>query len=321
MPNPGPGQLLIHVHRCGICGTDLHMTDIHSCFNPTSGSVLGHEFAGEIVQCGPDNEDRWREGMRIAALPYIGCGYCVFCLSGRPTRCASGVSQASGGAMGGYCEYTVVSAMNSVKLDEGMSWEEGAFIEPIAVGLHAVARSGMRTGARVLILGAGPVGLAAAAAAKVAGAAFVGVAARTDRRANLSVEMGADEFFQSDDELADRFRIAAGDTPDIVIECTGAPGMTALTSGLAGYGGTIVMAGACMQPDTYLPIAPTVKEVNIAFAVYYSRQEFELAANLIAKGAIKPMPMFDGVVEIDDLPAKFEELRRDKSACKIMVRP
>jgi threonine dehydrogenase-like Zn-dependent dehydrogenase len=318
-PEPGPGELLIRVHRCGICGTDLHMTDTHSCFNPPSGSIIGHEFAGEVVALGEGTHGTWKEGDRLAALPYIGCGACLPCLAGDPTQCATVRSQPSGEASGGYAEYSAVSAMNSVKLSSRLSWEEGAFVEPIAVGIHAVAKAGMRVGAKLLIIGAGPVGLAVAACARLGGAERVIVAARTDRRAELAVTMGASEFMLADEKLGENFAKVAGGPPEIVIECAGVPGMMDLAAGLAGPRGTIVMAGACLQTETFLPIVATMKELTYQFAVCYTRQEFALAEKLISQRRIDPMPMFDGTVTLDKLPKRFEELRADKQACKVML--
>ena len=319
MPEPGPGELLIRVHRCGICGSDLHMTDTHSCFNPPSGSIIGHEFAGEIVALGEGTHAMWKEGDRVAALPYIGCGRCASCLAGDPTQCARVRSQASGQASGGYAQFSAVSARDSVKLDDALSWEEGAFVEPIAVGIHAVAKARMGIGSRVLIIGAGPVGLAVAACARLASAQTIVVAARTDRRADLAATMGASEFMIADEKLGENFARHAGGAPEIVFECAGVPGMMDLAASLVAPRGTVLMAGACLQTETFLPIVATMKELTYQFAVCYTRPEFALAEKLIAHRRIDPMPMFDGTVNLDEMPARFEELRDDKQACKVML--
>lgn len=321
VPEPGPGELLIRVHRCGVCGSDLHMTDEHSCFNPPGGSVIGHEFAGEVVALGDGTQAAWKEGERLAALPYIGCGVCRACLSGDPTQCPDVRSQASGGAIGGFAEYSVVSARDAVRLSEGLGWEEGAFVEPVAVGVHTVATAQIPMGARVLVLGAGPVGLAVAACARIAGAEAVAVAARTDRRADLAVTMGASEFMLADDDLAQNFARHAGGPPEFVIECVGLPGMLGRATSLVAPRGTVVMAGACMQQESFMPIVATMKELRVQFAICYSRREFAFAEKLIASGRIDPMPMFDGTVGFDDFPGRFEELRTDKEVCKIMLKP
>lgn len=321
IPEPGAGELLIRVHRCGVCGSDLHMTDVHSCFNPAEGSVIGHEIAGEVVALGAGAEASWREGDRIAVLPFIGCGSCLPCLSGDPTQCANGRSQASGGAIGGFAEYCLASGRDSVRLSDKLSWEEGAFVEPVAVGVHTIAVAAIPVGARVLVLGAGPVGLAVAASARLCGADTIVVAARSDRRADLAITMGASDFLIADERLGENFAKRTGGQPEVIIECVGSPGMMDLAAGVSAARATIVMAGACMQVEPFMPIQATMKELIYKFAVAYSRRDFAFAEKLIASGRINPMPMFEGTVSMADFPAQFEALRTNKLACKIMLQP
>ncbi|MFA7440216.1 MAG: alcohol dehydrogenase catalytic domain-containing protein [Sphingomonadaceae bacterium] len=321
VPKPAAGQLLIRVHRCGICGSDLHLTDPHSCWTVKAGTVLGHEFSGEIVELGAGTDEKWREGDRLAGFPYIGCGTCAACLGGEPFHCPTVLSLPTGDLVGGYGEYAVVGADESVRLHDGVSWEQGAMTEPLAVGIHAVAVSRMRPGVRVLVLGAGPVGLATAAVAKMMGADSVVVTARTDRRAELATTLGADAFHINDEYLAERFAKTAGGPPEIIFECVGLPGMMGRCSDLVTHKGQIVMAGACNGFEKFLAITPTVKELNYQFAACYTKQEFAVAQKMIASGQIDLMPMFDGLVPMNDLPTVFEQLRADKSACKVMLNP
>lgn len=321
VPRPGPGQLLVKVKRCGICGSDLHLTDPAGRWQVPCGTVLGHEFAGEVVELGEGTEAEWREGDRLAALPYLGCGQCFECLSGYPVHCGSVLSLPTGDLVGGYGEYAVVGAREAVRLRDDVSWEQAAFTEPLAVGLHAVARSGMRPGAHVLVLGAGPIGLSAAACARILGAGTVIVSARSDRRADLAVTMGASAFFANDEYLGENFARYAGGPPEIVIECVGAPGMLDRCSSLVGRKGTVVVAGGCNGSDPLYVVGPTVKELNFAFSMCYTIREFAYAQELIASDRIDPMPMLDGSLALDDLPVRFEQLRKDKSACKLMVIP
>ncbi len=319
VPVPGPGQLLVKVHRCGICGTDLHLTDPEGRWQMPCGTVMGHEFAGEVVDLGEGTQSAWREGDRLAALPYIGCGQCGECLSGQPAHCPTVLSLATGDLVGAYGEYVVVGAREAARLRDDVSWEQAAFTEPLAVGLHAVARSGMKPGARVLVLGAGPIGLSAAACARQFGAGAVVVSARSDRRADLAIGMGATDFFVNDEHLARNFACHAGGPPEIVIECAGAPGMLDLCSELVVRKGMVVVAGGCNGADPLYVVVPTVKELNFAFSMCYTVREFAFAQDLIASGRIDPMPMLDGMLTLDQLPARFEALRTDKRACKLMV--
>lgn len=319
VPRPGPGQLLVKVHRCGICGTDLHLTDPEGRWQMPCGAVMGHEFAGEVVELGEGTQGAWREGDRLAGLPYIGCGQCLECQSGQPAHCPGVLSLATGDLVGGYGEYVVVGAREAARLREDVSWEQAAFTEPLAVGLHAVARAGMRPGARVLVLGAGPIGLSAAACARQFGAASVVVSARSDRRADLAVGLGATEFFVNDERLAQNFARHAGGPPEIIIEAAGVPGMLDRCCALVARKGTVVVAGGCNGADPLYVVVPTVKELNFAFSMCYTVREFAYAQALIASGRIDPMPMLDGTLTLDELPARFETLRVDKTACKLMI--
>ena len=321
VPQPGPGQLLIKVKRCGICGSDLHLTDTHSRWNPPSGTVMGHEFSGEVVDLGDGTQHEWKEGDRLAALPYIGCGECYQCLSGEPFHCPRALALPTGDLVGGFGEYAVVGAREAVRLADAVSWEEGAFTEPLAVGLHAVALSSVRPGAPVLILGAGPVGLAIAACARLMGAGPVIVSARTERHGDLARTMGATEFMINDEHLGERFARLAGGPPEIVFEGVGLPGMMELCGNLVAVKGEIVMAGACNGDETFFAITPTVKELTYRFAACYTIRDFASAQEMIATHRIDMMPMFDGTVSLGEFPQAFEQLRTDKSVCKLMLAP
>jgi (R,R)-butanediol dehydrogenase/meso-butanediol dehydrogenase/diacetyl reductase len=108
-PIAGPGDLILKVKACGICGSDLHFADVHDTeggLRPLpAGTVMGHEFAGEVVEVGRDVRAAWRPGARVTALPYMGCGHCLFCLSGKGHRCSTGaVGLGLGRAPGAFAE-------------------------------------------------------------------------------------------------------------------------------------------------------------------------------------------------------------------------
>ncbi|WP_330701804.1 alcohol dehydrogenase catalytic domain-containing protein [Novosphingobium resinovorum] len=129
VPRPGRGQLLVRVKRCGVCGSDLHLTEAHASWQVPHGTVLGHEFAGEVVEMGEGTRHDWREGDRIAALPYIGCGRCLECLAGYPFHCPETLSLATGDVVGAFSEYAVIGAREAARLSNNLSWEQGAFTE------------------------------------------------------------------------------------------------------------------------------------------------------------------------------------------------
>ena len=321
MPVPGPGELLVKIRYCGVCGSDLHLTDPASCFHPKAGAVIGHEFCGEIVARGDGAGNAWQEGQRVAALPYIGCRRCVQCLAGNPVFCPGVRSKPSGVSSGGFAEFTVVGAAETLALPDALSWEEGAFVEPIAVGVHAVRKARMAPGSRVLVIGAGPVGLAVAACARASGAGPICVTARSSRRAERAARMGASAFLPHDENLAQAFADTAGGPPEIIFECVGLPGMLDLSCRLAGPHATVVVMGACLQEDRLLPIVPTMKELRLQFVVCYDRRDFATAIDLIASRRVMPLEMLTDVVDLDAFPDALENLRGAHSQCKILMAP
>ena len=174
-PEPETGEVLIRVRRTGICGSDLHMTSGHGQ-QLALDSVIGHEFCGEVVALGPGVQ-RLQLGDRVAPLPYIGCGECLACRVGRPIGCPHLKP-----VVAGFCEYSRVGERDCVLLPPEVTDAAGALIEPLATGLQGVRKARLEVGARVLVTGAGAIGLAAAFWAGRLGAGKVAVMASSTRR-------------------------------------------------------------------------------------------------------------------------------------------
>ena len=154
-PTPGEGQVVVKVGRCGICGSDLHMTE-DAAYGCQHGDVLGHEFAGEVIALGRGAEGL-KTGDLVSVIPLRSCGRCEHCRKGEVQWC-----EAFGLQGGGYAEYALTRPNQCVKLPADLSLADGAIIEPLAVALHGVNLSGLKKGDKVLVLGAGPIGLAVA---------------------------------------------------------------------------------------------------------------------------------------------------------------
>lgn len=314
-PVPGCGELLLRVGRCGICGTDLHMTDGHAATFPAD-SVLGHEFAGEVMAIGPGVEN-FKQGDAVAGLAVAGCGRCTSCITGDPMWCERGLIP----AMGGFGQYTVVKALSAIKLPSSLSLEDGALIEPLAVGLHGVALSGVTPGARVLVLGTGSIGLSAAFWARRCGATHVVVGSRSDRGREHALRMGASAFEQFGEDYPVRISAALGGLPDVVFECIGVPGMLGKAIELVRPRGTVVVLGNCMLPDSVVPALMLFKQVRVQGSMVYSRREFEIVADALEAGAVEPRSMITDTVSLAALPDAFEALRRPTYQCKTVVDP
>jgi len=314
-PVPGHGELLLKVVRCGICGTDLHMTDGHATCFPAE-SVLGHEFAGEVMALGPGVET-FKRGDAVAGLAITGCGRCANCIAGDPMWCERGFIP----AMGGFGQYTVVKAFSAIKLPSSLSLEDGALIEPLAVGLHGVALAGIAPGARVLVLGTGSIGLSAAFWARRLGATRVVAASRSDRGSAHALRMGVTRFEPFGEEFAARIGAALAGPPDVVLECIGVPGMLGQAIELVRPRGTVVVLGNCMLPDTVVPALMLFKQVRVQGSMVYSRREFEVVADAMDAGAVEPRSMITDRVSLAALPDAFEALRRPTYQCKTLVDP
>ncbi len=313
-PTPGPGEAVLKIGRCGICGTDLNMTSGQGYDFPC-GSRIGHEFSGEVVAIGAGVENL-KVGDRVAAMPSDSCGTCEFCAIGLSMMCSEHKSY-----MGGFGEYLTVAARKAVKLPEALSLTDGALVEPLAVGLHGAHLANMPEGARVLVLGGGTVGLAATYWAKRLGAAKVVTASRSQRRADKALEMGADAFVQTGEGEAERVNEALGGPPDIVFEGVGVPGMLGQSIELVRPNGHIVSLGFCMGPDPVIPGIASFKQVRLTFAMSWTLEEFQQSVDSLDAGHVEPRTMVTNTIGLDELPAMVETLRGSNAETKVHVDP
>jgi (R,R)-butanediol dehydrogenase/meso-butanediol dehydrogenase/diacetyl reductase len=311
-PEPGPDDVVIKVHRCGICGTDLHMTEGHTIgFAP--GTVPGHEYAGEIVAKGTNAGD-FRIGDRITALPSTGCGHCEACFRGNLVLCSN-----APGVMGGFGEYLKVPARVALKLPASLSLEDGALIEPLAIGLYGVRCSRIAAGDRVLVLGAGSIALAVIYWARRLGAGRIVAMSRSDRRAPMALEMGADAFIAYGENEVAETAAALGGSPDTVFECVGNPGYLAKGIQHVRKFGQLLSLGFCLEPDPIMAPMAAMKGVTIQFPVGYSMKDFEYVADVMDSGHVDPAILVTSVVPLIDLPAKLARLRGPNVDTKVQV--
>lgn len=156
-PVPRERQLVVKVGATGICGTDVHIADGH--FPPTPYPIVpGHEFAGEVVEVGPDVPGEWKVGERVAVDPSLFCGYCGPCRNGHGNLCANW--GATGDTVdGAFAEYVAVPSANCYRMPEGLSWQQGALVEPVSCAVHGVRQIGVESGEKFLVIGAGTMGL------------------------------------------------------------------------------------------------------------------------------------------------------------------
>lgn len=315
MPVPGPCRALIRVHRCGICGSDLHMTS-GSAFDVACGTALGHEYAGEVVEVGPGVANI-AIGDRVTALPMAGCGQCAACIADMPLHCVALESMA-----GGYGEYTLIDARRAIRLPQALTFEDGALVEPLASALRGVRRlQGLGPQMRVAVLGAGAIGASAAWWARRLNAGSIAMIARTARNQDLAAAMGADAFLTVGDDLPEQLDKALGGPPDVVIEAAGSAGAIQQSINLVRNGGTVLTLGGCTQPDAIMPVVAMFKDITLQFSVAYGVADFMQCVATLDSGAVEPRALVGETIPLAALPERFEALRQGSHAAKIMVDP
>jgi (R,R)-butanediol dehydrogenase/meso-butanediol dehydrogenase/diacetyl reductase len=313
-PTPGDGELIVRVGRCGICGSDLHMSE-EPAFGARPGAVFGHEFAGEVVAVGTGVE-RVRTGDTVSVVPLKSCGKCPSCLAGEPAWCPTVALEA-----GGYAEFALTSERQCVLLPNEASLADGAIVEPLAVALHGVILSGLAEGDRVLVLGAGPIGLGVAYWARKMGAAAVVVQDIARHQEARALEMGATAFVCDPDEPVAASDRALGGKADIVFECVGIPGLIAQAIDQARIKGTVLILGLCTRPDSFIPFAALSKEVRLVTSAFFTRQEFEGALDALTAGSAEPRLLVTDTIALDAVPATFEALKTRTHQCKVLIAP
>jgi (R,R)-butanediol dehydrogenase/meso-butanediol dehydrogenase/diacetyl reductase len=323
VPDPAPAadELLVRIGGSGICGTDLHLTEAPGML--PAGSILGHEFAGEIVAVGARARGAWRTGQRVAVAPYLACGTCHACLDGGDVLFCPSVRYTGFGELsGGYAEYARAGSGEVVLLPESVPDRIGATVEPLCVGLQAVEHAGLELGARVLVIGAGPIGLAVAQWARFAGAGRVVVSEPAAGRLALAAAFGASAGIDpSREDVAQSFARAAGGPPDVVFECVGAPGLIQKCVELVRPKGQIVVVGVCMGADPWRPGSAIQKGLTFRFSIGYRVRHFRLAVEMLASGRIASAPMITRTLGFAEFADAFEALKRPGAECKLILEP
>ncbi|MCX7676871.1 MAG: zinc-binding dehydrogenase, partial [Alteraurantiacibacter sp.] len=274
-----------------------------------------HEFAGEVVALGK-NTSGPRVGDLVSVIPLKSCGDCEHCRKGEVQWCSGFGLQG-----GGYAEYAITRPNQCVPLPADLSLADGALIEPLAVALHGVNLSGMKTGDRVLVLGAGPIGLAVAFWTKRLGASRVAVQDIATFQQERAKAMGADVFVVDPDDPVSSAERALGGKADVVFECVGVPGLIAQAVEQVRARGTILLLGLCTKPDTFNSFAMLSKEVRLVTSAFFTRQEYEAALAALEQGAVTPRQMITGTITLAETPAVYEALKHRTGQCKVMIAP
>jgi 2-desacetyl-2-hydroxyethyl bacteriochlorophyllide A dehydrogenase len=321
-PAPGPGQVLVETIACGICGSDLHaLLHADKLIDSAKASgapfvmdlerdiVMGHEFSARVTELGA-GVTNVKAGDVVVSMPVI--------ISAEGFA-AIGYSNAF---PGGYAERMLLTAGLCVPVPEGLDPRHAALTEPMAVGLHAVAKSGIAPGDSALVLGCGPVGLAVIAALKIAGIEPIVATDFSEMRRGLAKCLGAHEVVNPRQEPAiEAWQRAAGTRPVVIFEAVGVPGMLDRAMRDAPRSARILVVGVCMETDSIWPIVGINKELSIQFVLGYTPEEFNRTLGYIASGAIDVAPLITGEVGIAGVPEAFRTLASPDAHAKILVEP
>lgn len=331
IPEPGPGQVKIRVTWAGICGSDLHEYVAGPIFipvtapHPVSGDVapitMGHEFSGEVVAVG-QGVSCVVPGDRVVVEPILACGTCDACRHGKYNICDSlGFHGLSGGG-GGFAEYTVVGERWVHKMPEGLSYEQGALVEPAAVALHAVRLSSLKPGGTAAVFGAGPIGLLLIEALRVAGAAAIHVVELSPQRAAKALELGAKTVIDPmKEDAAARLRDLTGGGVDVAFEVTGVPAVLQQCIDATRYEGETVIVSIWEKPASFQPNTVVLKERSLKGIIAY-RDIFPAVMELMVQGYFAADKLVTKRIALGDIVAEgFEALVAEKSQIKILVSP
>jgi 2-desacetyl-2-hydroxyethyl bacteriochlorophyllide A dehydrogenase len=311
-PAPGPGQLVVEVGACGICGTDVHIADGE--FPPTPYPIVpGHEFAGRVAAVGPGVPGDWREGERVAVDPSLFCGYCPACRDGRGNLCANW--NAIGDTVdGAFATYVAVPYANAYRIPDRVDDRQGALIEPLSCAVHGMRRIGPVIGQDVLVMGAGTMGLLLLQLLNRAGARSVAVVDRQASRLEAATAVGAASVATDVAEL--------GPGPfGVAVDATGAPPAIEAAFGRLDRGGRLLIFGVT-SGDAAISLSP-FRIYNDEITVLGSMavlNSFGAAADLMAEGAISTGPLLGQPYRLGEFAEALAAVRNGEGI-KIQVTP
>jgi L-idonate 5-dehydrogenase len=324
-PELHSGMVLLRNRQVGICGSDLHYFEHGYCaaFVPDRPFVLGHELTAEIVEVA-DDVDRVIVGERVTVNPARSCGFCDNCKGGRGNLCSKTIMLGSASTApptdGAFAEFVTVRADQCHVLPDNLDDSLGAMMEPFAVALHATKRAGVVSGKRVLVTGAGTIGLMVAIVAKTFGAVPVAISDIVATRRAKALELGVDAAFDpSAADLPGKVRELTGEGFDVIFEASGAPLALQGAFDLVRPGGTIVQIGTLGTGNIPIPANRIMnKEINFIGSMRYGNV-FDEAIRLTAAGRVNLRPLINGVFNIDESAKAFEFAGDKSQSFKVQV--
>jgi 2-desacetyl-2-hydroxyethyl bacteriochlorophyllide A dehydrogenase len=316
-PQLKEGHAIIRIRRIGICGTDLHAFEgTQPYFNYPR--ILGHELAGELIEF--DNASGFKKGELVSVIPYFNCNKCIACRNGKPNCCVN--MQVCGVHVdGGMVEYLSVPS-SSLLHGEGLSFDELALVEPLAIGAHGVRRAAVEPGEFVLVIGAGPIGLGTMEFARIAGGRVIALDINEQRlqfcKDNLKVDYTVNALSP---EVGDQLReITNGDMPTVVIDATGSLKAINNSFQYMAHGARYVLIGLQKADISFSHPEFHKREGTLMSSRNAIRQDFEHVIASMKKGEVKPTTYITHRVIFDKVVHEFESwLNPANGVIKAMV--
>lgn len=318
VPEPGPKEVLVEIRAVGVCGSDVHYYE-HGRIGPfvvRQPLILGHESSGVIVKLG-SQVTKHSAGERVALEPGVPCGACRECRTGRYNLCQDVRFFATPPINGAFANYVTIHEDFAFAIPDHMSDEAGALIEPLSVGLWACRRANVQPGDRVLITGAGPIGLLAMQAALASGATGVTVTDVVPARLELARRTGATRTLN----VADEPLAAADIEADVLIECSGQP--AALSDGIRSLrpAGRAVAVGLGPGEEGTIPLAFLQTREIVLTGVFRYANTYPAAIALVAAGRVDLDAIVTGHYSLADTEAALQASRQDPGRVKAVVTP
>jgi L-iditol 2-dehydrogenase len=322
VPQPGPDQVVVRVHSCGICGSDIHQ--LRDGWGLPKGVVAGHEWSGTIAAVGA-NVTQWSVGELVVGGASPRCGTCRRCLEGKPSQCENRHSMTTEHTDGAFAEYIVARAAGVLRLPDGLPPRHAALAEPLSVAMHGITRSNVTPGDSVMVFGAGPIGALSIAALRAMGITDITVVEPNEGRRKLAGALGASEVVDPAD--LDVFppwepERQSSRAAHVVLECSGHRAAIEAAFSQVRRGGILVMVGAGIDHPTFDINRMILNELTVTGSFVYDLGGFEKALALLGSDGFPADLLIEAeTVPLNGIVQALEDLAVGRIAGKVMVVP
>jgi len=316
-PTLQEGKAIIKIKRIGICGTDLHAFEGTQPFF-SYPRILGHELAGELVEF--DNAPGFEKGEAVTFIPYFNCGHCIACRSGKP-NCCTQIQVCGVHVDGGMAEYLAVPSRLLVH-GEGLSFDELALVEPLAIGAHGVRRADIKEGEFVLVIGAGPIGLGTMEFARIAGGKVIALDINENRLNFCKEKLKVHHTINaaSGNVTEQLQEITNGDMPTVVIDATGSQKAIVNAFQYMAHGARYILVGLQKGEICFSHPEFHKREATLMSSRNATREDFEHVISSMKKGLVDPTTYITHRVNFDQVKDQFESwLNPANGVIKAMV--